>query len=230
RYAEQHGLSIDARLELFRQVCAAVSYAHQHLVVHRDLKPSNILVTPEGTPKLLDFGIAKIIQPNDNAETLATVTIMPAMTPEYASPEQIEGTPATTLSDVYSLDSILYELLAGRKPFESKAGSPNEIARAILQQEPSRPSTTAGKADGSSKFQAPSSKLLEGDLDNIVLMAMRKETARRYRSVEQFSEDIRRYLAGRPVIARPDTFSYRATKFVRRNRLAISAAALLLLI
>jgi eukaryotic-like serine/threonine-protein kinase len=126
QYAEQKSLSITARLELFRQVCGAVSYAHQNLVVHRDLKPSNILVTPEGVPKLLDFGIAKIIQPHADPAALATVTIMRAMTPEYASPEQIEGASATTLSDVYSLGAVLYELLAGQKPFESKGRTSND--------------------------------------------------------------------------------------------------------
>jgi serine/threonine protein kinase/tetratricopeptide (TPR) repeat protein len=219
RYAEEHQLSISERLELFRQVCGAVSYAHQRLVVHRDLKPSNILVTSAGVPKLLDFGIAKIIQPNDSLEALPTITVVPIMTPEYASPEQIEGAPATTLSDVYSLGAVLYELLAGRPPYRLQNRSPQEIEKAISTAQIEKPSAVV--------IRPEDARRLRGDLDNIVRMAMRKETARRYRSVEQFSEDIRRHLAGRPVVAQPDTLSYRSAKFLRRNRLAVSAAALL---
>ena len=221
RYAEEHQLPISERLELFRQVCSAVSFAHQHLIVHRDLKPSNILVTPAGIPKLLDFGIAKIIQANDSMETLATMTAIPIMTPQYASPEQIEGAPATTLSDVYSLGAVLYELLTGRPPYRLQNHSPQEIARAISTAQIEKPSTVATRGEDTRR--------LRGDLDNIVRMAMRKETARRYRSVEQFSEDIRRHLTGRPVIARPDTMSYRAGKFLQRNTVAVSAAVLILL-
>ena len=200
-YAAEHSLGQRERLALFRKVCAAVSYAHQNLVIHRDLKPANIRVTPEGEPKLLDFGIARLLDPETAETSGQTVTTTRAMTPHYASPEQQRGERLTTTSDVYSLGVVLYEFLAGQKPGFRKDGEVN------LEK-------------------------LDPDLDNILAKALRPEPERRYSSVGQFSEDIRRYLEGLPVIARKDTFAYRTSKFVGRHKigLAITAAVALLLL
>jgi eukaryotic-like serine/threonine-protein kinase len=229
-YCEAHRLSIAERLKLFREVCAAISYAHRHGVIHRDIKPSNILISSEGVPKLLDFGIAKALQQSDGTEATATVTLARAMTPEYASPEQVRGERVTPATDVYSLGVVLYQLLTGQQPYRLKTRTPDEISRAIREQEPTPPSIAAAKRDGSSKDQIPNPKLLRGDLDKIVLMALRKEPERRYQSVEQLSDDIRRHLEARLVLARKDTVAYRASKFLRRNPALAGAATMCLLL
>ena len=210
RYCDAHDLSTAERLEIFCTVCDAVQYAHQHLVIHRDLKPGNILVTGDGLPKLVDFGVAKFLSANADAQA----TVMPFMTPEYASPEQVRCLPVTTATDVYSLGVVLYQLLSGQLPYHLTTRAPHELAQAICEQEPERP--------GAAK------KRLHSDLDNIVLMAMRKEAERRYSTPQQLADDIQRHLRGLPVRARHDTFSYRAGKFIRRQKVAVSAAALLL--
>ncbi len=244
-YVSEQNLSLKERLRLFRTVCSAVSYAHQNLIIHRDLKPGNILVTPDDGPKLLDFGIAKLLQTDAQQED-ATATMFRALTLQYASPEQVKGEPISTASDVYSLGVLFYELLTGQRPYKLKSNAAAEIARAISEQEPTRPSAVVnGQSSvvrGKERSAAPHDqatnqnsgiqhpKLLKGDLDNIILKALRKEPQRRYASVEQFSEDIRRHLEGLPVTAHKGSFGYRATKFIKRNKIAVTAAALVVLI
>ncbi len=240
RYCDEHMLDTSARLRLFRKVCAAVHYAHQNLVVHGDLKPHNILIASDGAPKLLDFGIAKLL--DDSAGGTTATTVRP-MTPEYASPEQVRGMRLTTSTDVYALGIVLCELLSGHRPYRVERRARHEIERAICEQEPEKPSTAVGRIEDKPESDGTVSTLtpemvsyarnsqperlrreLAGDLDTIVLMALRKEPHRRYASAQQLSEDIRRYLLGMTVVAQHDTFAYRATKFVRRHRIPVAAA------
>lgn len=254
KFCVLHRFETNERLELFQKICAAVAYAHQNLVVHRDLKPSNILVTENGEPKLLDFGIAKLLNPNWSLDTNdATATMFRMMTPDYASPEQLRGHPITTSSDVYSLGVVLYELLTGERPFRIAGKFPEEVAKIVLTEEPIRPSsvvsnfkfqTTDYKSNGetdpnaeqstaddqrNAKLKIQNQKSLRGDLDNIILKALRKEPERRYQSVQEFSDDIRRHLVGLPVTAMADTAIYRFGKFVKRHRAGVFAGMFMFL-
>jgi serine/threonine-protein kinase len=223
-YCDRRPLSLDEKLRLFRDVCSAVQHAHCKLVIHRDLKPGNILVTEGGAPKLLDFGIAKLFAPDPGEAVTGAESTARLMTPDYASPEQLRGDAITTATDVYSLGVVLYELLTARRPYKFETCAPLEIARVICDTEALRPSDASRMRDAA---PAKLARRLAGDLDNVVLMALRKEPERRYQSVEQFSEDIRRHLAGLPVMAREDTLGYRATKFMGRHKAGIAALALL---
>lgn len=243
-FSNNRDQSVNERLDIFRQVCSAVAYAHRRLIIHRDLKPSNILVTEGSEAKLLDFGIAKLL--NVDADTTQTATLMNLLTPAYAAPEQVRGETVTTATDVYGLGIILYELLAGVRPFSFEGKNYQDIVRVICETDPPRPSEVhtlrnkspeTGENDSKATGDASkksikfiTGKSLRGDLDNIVLKALRKDPERRYQSVEQFSEDIRRYQKGLPVSARPDTFAYRATKFIQRNRVAVASSALIVLL
>jgi eukaryotic-like serine/threonine-protein kinase len=264
-YCNIQKLNLNQRLDLFRKVCSTVNFAHRNLIVHRDLKPSNILVNDDGNPKLLDFGISKILSAEFEQINSATVTKLGVMTPGYASPEQLQNKSVTTATDIYSLGVILYELLSGHRPFENKEGELKEIYKAVLENEPLPPSVMIDTISKNFKEQSEaeteikysdrehnvvksdnntesnktrrtmpnavnlSSNSLRGDLDNIVLKALRKEPERRYLSAENFAEDIQRHQRGLPVTARPNTFSYRAEKFIKRNSLAVGAGLLILL-
>ena len=263
-YADKNALNLDQRLDLFCKLCEAIDFAHRNLIVHRDLKPSNIFVTNEGVPKLLDFGISKILNENFAESNAATITSMGVLTPSYASPEQLMGKSVTTATDIYSLGVILYELLSGHRPFENSEKDLKQIYDAVVETDPPLPSAVRDSGfrisdlkNDRSKFEKkrtknqnrktnpksqipnpksahpksriPNPKLLSGDLDNIILKSLKKEPERRYATAGLFAEDIKRHQNGLPVSARPDTFSYRAGKFIKRNSLAVTAAALILL-
>lgn len=248
QYCDQNGLTLRDRLDLFRSVCSAVHYAHRHQVIHRDLKPRNILITRDGVPRLLDFGIAKVLASELVVDQTSTVGEWRPMTPEYASPEQVRGQPITAAADVYSLGILLYELLSGHRPYQANFSSWVEIERAVCEQIPVEPSTAVKRsAHLSPATQSPSEpaasrigenrkmsvdglvRALKGDLDTIVMMAVRKEPQRRYPSAEEFSHDIERYLSGLPVKARRPTFSYQGLKFLRRHREAAMVIAVALI-
>ncbi|HEY7641885.1 MAG TPA: serine/threonine-protein kinase [Steroidobacteraceae bacterium] len=220
-YCEVRELGVNERLDLFRDLCSAVHYVHQHLMVHGDIKGANVFVTEQGVVKLLDFGIAKLLGPTPSAPREATGFL--ALTPEYASPEQVRGEPITTASDIYSLGVLLYRLLAGALPYEATGSTTWALAKQICEHDPKPPSITADEATtGYGRF----AKVLRGDLDNIVLKALKKAPEERYASAEQFAEDLHHYLRGFPVAARPDTTGYRMRKFAQRHKAAAVAGAL----
>lgn len=230
RYCARHRLSTDQRLALFGEVCEGVRHAHGHLIIHRDLKPGNILVDSSGAPKLIDFGIGKLLEPLDASPAARTWTWMRLLTPRYASPEQARGEPLTTATDIFSLGVVLYELLTGRPPFDFETGLPEEVARVIAQR-PVTPPSRLARDPGASRWMPWRRGRPGTDLDAIVTKAMRFEPGKRYRSVGRFLEDLRRYRRGYPVQAREGAWSYRCGKFLRRHRLAatLTMAALTLL-
>ena len=233
-YCDRERLSVDARLRLFQEICQAVQHAHRNMVIHRDLKPANILVTQDGAPKLLDFGIGKVLDSDGSLHAPETRPTGRMLTPEYAAPEQIRGDPGTAATDVYALGVVLYELLTGCHPYVDKQTAPGQVERAVLDRTPPAPSATVSTRAGadtnraSAQRQTTTRRLrrrLAGDLDTIVLKALRKEPERRYTSPGALAEDIGRHLEGRPVRARRDSLRYRVRKFVTRNPWGIAAGA-----
>jgi serine/threonine protein kinase/tetratricopeptide (TPR) repeat protein len=247
-YCDTHKLSIAERLQLFRTVCLAVQYAHETLVIHRDLKPGNILITKEGVARLLDFGIAKVLNPQWSPDATLTRTDWRPMTPEYASPEQVRGEPVTNATDIYSLGVLLYELLTGHRPYRVRPDSPLEIERSVCEEEPEKPSAAVSRIDerassddstrpvitpqmiGEARAIRPEElpRRLRGDLDTIVMKAIRKEPEHRYASAEAFAKDIERQLSGMPIEARRPTLLYRGGKFIRRHTESLATAILIL--
>ncbi len=238
KFCREKSLELKARLKLFNKVCEAVGYAHRNLIIHRDLKPSNIIVTENGEPKLLDFGISKLLDA-EHSEDKHTVTILGAMTPEYASPEQIKGETVTTATDIYSLGVVLFNILTGAHPFETDAKTNGDSLRTTGRHAPRIPSSAAFYREKEIKNMSVeitsqtllpfAASRLKGDLDNIILKALRTEPERRYKTVEQFATDIWRFLDGLPVLARRATVSYRAAKFYQRNKISVFAGMFIFL-
>jgi serine/threonine protein kinase len=238
QYCDQKQLSIDDRLGLFREVCAAVQYAHQNLVIHRDLKPGNIVITREGLPRLLDFGIAKLLNPECFQTPLVTQTDWRPMTPDYASPEQVRGNAVTSATDVYSLGVLLYQILTGRLPYRVVANNWREVERQVCEEEPLRPSTRVSPdqahtmATAEARRAAPQqlARMLQGDLDWITMKALEKDPGRRYPTPSELSADLGRHLSHEPVLARPADAIYRGRKYVRRHPVGVAVAAGLVLL